>query len=375
MNSLRAGQWIGHFGIDNAPVGFVTEGFATLSVEEDRPNVAIGCFVEGPTLPASRVEFSYHIDGAKFTATSLDEPEIFDIARQSLVAARQHPDYAKFTVSNLITVEGEFQGDSVAGKWVGDSGMHGRFRLNDPMAAQYPADVTMRWEEFKAHVAPLLKGARQLFRGQGSNQWHLTTSFHRLQRFDLKRYRNENLGELAHRINSTTTRRYSLPDPVSFGALLSLAQHHGYPTPILDWTRSPFIAAYFAFSSRATREPNSFSRIFLFDQDAWRKAQPQPANIQDPAPSVSIRQFESYENPRHVPQQSYHTFSTVADVAAWIRLSETKERKFLGIVDIPNTDRADAMRELASMGITAASMFPGLDGVCRGLKEEHFDFI
>jgi hypothetical protein len=63
-------------------------------------------------------------------------------------------------------------------------------------------------------------------------------------------------------------------------------------------------------------------------------------------------------------------FCNLVVVEQFIAIAEKEaNRRFLQRIDIPLAERPTAIRELATMGITAASLFPGLDGVCGALAE------
>jgi hypothetical protein len=45
----------------------------------------------------------------------------------------------------------------------------------------------------------------------------------------------------------------------------------------------------------------------------------------------------------------------------------------LWAIDLPVGDRRQVVRDLSYMGITAGSLFPGLDGACEELTERNFE--
>jgi hypothetical protein len=57
-----------------------------------------------------------------------------------------------------------------------------------------------------------------------------------------------------------------------------------------------------------------------------------------------------------------------------VQSKESSDKHYLAALDLPVTDRRKVVGELAYMGITAGSLFPGLDGTCEELRERNFDF-
>jgi len=141
---------------------------------------------------------------------------------------------------------------------------------------------------------------------------------------------------------------------------------------MLDWSYSPFVAAYFAYE-QAERE-GSAPRIFIFDQTSWNDRYGKASLIVDPAPNqLVVIESMGVANPRHAPQQAISTVTNVADVEAFIRKREQEDgQTYLTACDLPVDSRPQIMRELELMGITYGSLFPGLDGICRDMRDRLF---
>lgn len=100
-------------------------------------------------------------------------------------------------------------------------------------------------------------------------------------------------------------RQFATIDGLSDWDLLALAQHHGLPTRLLDWSINPLIAAYFAVAS----SPH--------DTDARVYAAVAPRMIKteidvDPFQPKFVRSFVRRQSPRaSYPREAYSPFIQV----------------------------------------------------------------
>ena len=99
-----------------------------------------------------------------------------------------------------------------------------------------------RWSEFMAWV-DAHGNARWVYRGHGDVSFLLMSGAGRIGEYSVARERTilEIFERRAHEF--IDTQRATPWD------LLALAQHHGLPTRLLDWTTNPLVAAFFAVSA------------------------------------------------------------------------------------------------------------------------------
>ena len=281
-------------------------------------------------------------------------------------------------ISEYADVKGTWSKETLSLKWATSLGTECECELPRSRAGD-PSDLepnNQDWEKYKGFIANL-EGRRFLFRGQ-TRPWRLRSSFHRTGRVDLTRFLNEDIQTLHKHLSARTKHVFNLENPNENGAFFNLVQHHGYPTPLLDWTYSPYVAAFFAYrditsESAANSGANDKVRILVFDQMQWKSNWNQLMMLATAGLHVSIGEFLAIENERLIPQQAASTVTNVDDIEAYIRSKETETKKYLTAIDLPVRERDKVVQELRFMGITAGSLFPGFDVACEELKERNFE--
>jgi hypothetical protein len=245
------------------------------------------------------------------------------------------------------------------------------------------------WREYDDAVAtagalatePTRAHASLVFRGLARSSYSNATSLARLgEDFpNLERHLIRNFRKYAHR---------ERPGPTLWD-WLSLAQHHGLPTRLLDWTFSPFVAAHFATASH----PREEAVVWAVDCAAAHERLPDELKdalagegatvfttelLAAHAPTLSrldalnrdepfLLFFEPPSLDDRIVNQSA-VLSVMSDAAAgtddWLRANRDVWHRWLITPDA----KAEIRERLDQANVTERVLIPGLDGLAAWLR-------
>lgn len=271
-------------------------------------------------------------------------------------------------------------------------------------------------EEEKYHVGTG-RGAAHLFRGHEDASYPLQTTLDRYGGTRKRQAEDFLLREFSRRMHQYLP---SESIPTSEFEVLALMQHYGVPTRLLDMTRSPYVALYFAVRD-ALKDTDA--AVWAFYPSNIRTASLRRVSQKDPTLSKEIGRFydpcmfarqELFKkwfmpdvlcsdlqnpealrfhdiilnlepftmNPRLTVQQGLFLVSgspcktfeeTLVDLLQEIESQIGKtgghDPSVFKII-IPSRLRRSLMRYLEKMNITAASLFGGLEGFATSQKEK-----
>jgi hypothetical protein len=243
------------------------------------------------------------------------------------------------------------------------------------------------WAHFIEHLARLKRDrdttkrqsdtkavSRLLFRGQGDSAWPLSTTLERdVPELPTVEEYYRSIFPMAAHISTVLERSWTLPTVPRVlntfnkrGGLngsslpayeyLAYLRHHGFPSPLLDWSESPYVAAFFAFSRAAKRGHVAIYAYLEYAGHAKGTASGSP-RISTLGPYVRGHR-------RHYLQQSWYTVCTVnhangprfashEEVVSRQSLTQDLVWKF----EIPVEERTEVLRVFDEFNLNAYSLF------------------
>lgn len=239
-------------------------------------------------------------------------------------------------------------------------------------------DFKSRWREVLGQKLGSQKLYRQfIFRGQACSSWELTSSFDRrytdLRGKQRSEFYNNLLASFGKNLIAFADRDANilLGKPANVAQqpeeLEVLAQHHGLPTRLLDWSLSAYVASFFAFSHVANCNTGLVSVWALDSNFVKNEMDPDHIEILEdfyPKNNRQLWQLGVFVRNKTQIRDLRKIFGEPDNFIRDCAVAQPALFRF----DIPVDGRDAALDDLEMMRINSISLFPGIEGVVRWLE-------
>ncbi len=222
------------------------------------------------------------------------------------------------------------------------------------------------WNELKKDIAKDICGNdcfphnRYAFRGQCNENWRLMATFDRQYgklAFDERQKLEEKLLSDFRDLCITWDGKEKFKKYTQ-AQLITVAQHYGLPTRLLDWSYSLYIAAFFAFSDMYNKAENIAIWVLDRNHEIWNAGY-----------GVTIETCKTEENDRQRYQYGIFTSnrSPAKTIEDYIEIC-AKEHPVDGAlykIILPISEQKIALNDLEMMGINPFILFRGMEGCAK----------
>ena len=225
------------------------------------------------------------------------------------------------------------------------------------------------WDEFHSVVKKFNNYPDYIWRGQKYAK-PLKSSFDRLLS-----YKGSRQEELKRIFNKLKQRLMDLRKAASLtdNEIWAIGQHYGLSTPLLDWTESPYFAAYFSFYEKSS-EPNRV--IYALNKVIERVIQKTKNLKKEVLKKERFVDFDPVnnnldfrQNERMISQRGKFTQALEGKGVEWVvekfwekRKNQYKNKIILTKILIPDEFQNECLTALKAMNITHGTLFPDYAG-------------